>query len=381
MTIALRQLRDVCAITMGQAPDGESYNDRGLGLPLIAGAGDFGTDFPEAKKFTSAPTKTCDTGDIIMSIRATVGTKVLSNGVFCLGRGVAGLRPTSALDVRYLWHWLGFAEGALAAKGRGATFPQVSRSDIGELEIPFPPLDEQQRIAAILDKADALRRKRREALLLNDQLAHALYRDSFGDPVANQAKLPITNLGQLGIKMAYGPRFHNEEYSEGGVRIVRITDLSDSGELDFEAMPRLKVSEADLLAHQSRPGELLFARTGATVGKVAIISADDPISIPGAYFIRLSFPDHIEPIFAWYTLRCTAVQELIAVRSRQSAQQNFSGPGLRRLPFTVPTLARQRAFANRVKEIQKLKAHNLAQVACLDTLFISLQSRAFSGQL
>jgi type I restriction enzyme, S subunit len=193
--------------------------------------------------------------------------------------------------------------------------------------------------------------------------------------------LASTTLGELGVAMAYGPRFYNEEYSEDGIRIVRITDLSESGELDFDSMPRLKVSESDLRDHQSQPGELLFARTGATVGKVALISAADPPSIPGAYFIRLRFPKHIEPIFAWYTLRSATIQEIIAERSRQSAQQNFSGPGLRRLPFTIPALAQQHMFATRVGEIKRVKVGQCAQVAQLDALFSSLQSRAFSGQL
>jgi type I restriction enzyme S subunit len=264
---------------------------------------------------------------------------------------------------------------------RATTADNFPIENLRLLKIPLPSLDEQRRIAMILDKADTLRLKRGEALRLIDQLGHALYRDSFGDPVSNPAKFPITTLGQLGVKMVYGPRFYNEEYSDEGVRIVRITDLSDSGELDFEAMPRLAVSEADLLAHQSRPDELLFARTGATVGKVAVISADDHISIPGAYFIRLRFPDHIEPIFAWYTLRCAPIQEIIAERSRQSAQQNFSGPAIRRLPFIVPKLDHQRAFSRCVKEIGKAKAHHGAQGACLESLFLSLQNRAFLGQL
>jgi type I restriction enzyme S subunit len=78
---------------MGQAPNGQSYNERGEGLPLIAGAGDFNGLRISPKKFTTAPGKVSEPGDIILSIRASIGAKVWSDGEYCLGRGVAGLRP------------------------------------------------------------------------------------------------------------------------------------------------------------------------------------------------------------------------------------------------------------------------------------------------
>jgi type I restriction enzyme S subunit len=249
------------------------------------------------------------------------------------------------------------------------------------LQIPLPSLEAQRRIAAILEHADDLRRRRREAYRLTAELPHAMYGDKFGDPVVNPLHYPRTTIGALGVQMEYGPRFYNEAYSEDGIRIVRITDLSETGELNFDAMPKLSVSGDDLKRHKSRPGELLFARTGATVGKLAIISPGDPICIPGAYFIRLRFPSEINPTFAWYTLRSRSLQEIICERSRQSAQQNFSGPGLRRLPFIVPPLTLQQAFSAAVAEVDKLKVHQRAHLTALDALFTSLQHRAFRGEL
>lgn len=182
MTPQIRTLEDVCVITMGQAPSGESYNDKKDGLPLIAGAGDFDGERPRAKKFTTAPSKVCASGDIVLGIRASIGAKIWADGSYCLGRGVAGLRPREGLHDRYLWHWLTNSAPTLTAKGRGATFLQVNRADIGEMEIPVPSLDEQRRIAAILDQADALRAKRRQALTHLNDLTQSTFLDMFGDP-------------------------------------------------------------------------------------------------------------------------------------------------------------------------------------------------------
>lgn len=177
MTTSLRRLDELCVITMGQAPPGDSYNTTGRGLPLIAGASDFYRGRPRAQKFTTAPSKVCGPGDIVVGIRASIGAQVLSDGEYCLGRGVAGLRHGRDLDQRFLWHWLSASSPVLAAKGRGATFLQVNREDIGAMQIPLLPLQEQRRIAAILDEAEALRARRRRSLFWLQELEQAMFVD------------------------------------------------------------------------------------------------------------------------------------------------------------------------------------------------------------
>ena len=126
----------------------------------------------------------------------TKQAKVISDTEYCLGRGVAGLRPSSLLDSRYLWHWLDEVGPELKSKGRGATFLQVNRKDIKELQIPLPPLAEQKRIAGILDAADALRAKRRESLAQLEALLQSTFLTLFGDPVENPMGWPIAKVGE-----------------------------------------------------------------------------------------------------------------------------------------------------------------------------------------
>ena len=88
-------------------------------------------------------------------------------------------------------------------------------------------------------------------------------------------------LGDAVELMQYGPRFYDEAYSVDGVRIARITDLSEEGDLDFDSMPRMAVTPKDLTQFALQPGDLIFARTGATVGKVALYREGNPPCIPG----------------------------------------------------------------------------------------------------
>ena len=179
----------------------------------------------------------------------------------------------------------------------------------------------------------------------------------------------------------YGPRFYNEAYSDEGVRIIRITDLNEAGDLDFSAMPRLAVTSAERAKYALRAGDLIFARTGATVGKVALIRPGDPVCIAGAYFITMRFDDTVDPLYVRAVLTSPSVRAIVAKQSRQAAQQNFSGPALRRLLMPVPPRDLQRRFVGTMHAIDKLRSTHRDSLAQLNTLFVSLQEGAFQGKL
>jgi type I restriction enzyme S subunit len=289
----------------------------------------------------------------------------------------------SKFDGGYLFYWVKSPTfvADMVNKATGASYPAVSDRIIFDSRIPLPPLAEQRRIAEMLDRAEALRAKRRAALAQLDFLTQSLFLDLFGDPIANPKRWPDPSLGGLLTFQQYGPRFFNESYSVDGIRIVRITDLDEAGFLDFSAMPRLTVSDEDRKKYSLRPGDLIFARTGATVGKVALMQPNDPPCIAGAYFITMRFEKTLDPLYARAVLTAPSVRAIVARQSRQAAQQNFSGPSLRRLPMPLPPIELQREFAHRVTAVEKLKTAQRASLAELDALFATLRHRAFRGEL
>ena len=271
----------------------------------------------------------------------------------------------------------------LRSKLRGTTARRRSlpRDVFLSLAIPLPSVAEQRRITDILDRTDALRIKRRAAVARIGALTQSIFVDFFGDPVSNPMKWPVSALGDILAFQQYGPRFYNEAYSDDGVRIVRITDLDESGGLDFAKMPKLAVSDAERTKYLLRPGDLLFARTGATVGKVAVIARDAPPCIAGAYFITMRFVPDVEPVFVRAALTSPAVRRMIAERSRQAAQQNFSGPALRALKIPVPPHAFQMRFADTLKAAEAVTRSQRASLDTLDRLCASIQNHAFQGDL
>lgn len=292
---------------------------------------------------------------------------------------------SNKVDPAYLRHVLVsdpfHAQFMQTVSGVGGSLLRARPAQVAKINVPIPHLSEQRRIAAILDQADALRAKRREALAQLDSLSQSIFMEMFGNPVTSPKGCISSTLGDCVEEMQYGPRFYNEAYSEEGIRIVRITDLNTSGSLDFDAMPRMDVDAETQTKFALSAGDIVFARTGATVGKVALMREGDPPCIAGAYFIRMRFQKHIIPEYAYSVLQSSSVQSLIAGQSRQAAQQNFSGPGLRRLPMPIPALERQTQFAQRLETIRNEKIKHLNGLGLVNDLFGSLQHRAFRGEL
>jgi type I restriction enzyme S subunit len=128
-------------------------------------------------------------------------------------------------------------------------------------------------------------------------------------------------------------------------------------------------------------GDIVFARTGATVGKLAVIRDGDPACIAGAYFIRIRLKEAAEPDYIATALRSRSIQSIIVSGSHQSAQQNFSGPGLRALLLPIPPTDIQRQFSSASTAVAEHAVPSTRAASELDQLFASLESRAFSGQL
>ena len=145
---------------MGQSPKSESYNKQKKGMPLIQGKADCENRCTKPKLWTTQVTKTCDVGDIIMTVRAPVGYIAKSSHYACIGRGVCSIRAKQNQD--YLYYYLIHCEDRWKRIAQGSTFEAINRNDIENMKILLPPIKEQQKIAAILatwDRAIALKEK------------------------------------------------------------------------------------------------------------------------------------------------------------------------------------------------------------------------------
>jgi type I restriction enzyme, S subunit len=379
---SIKRLDEVCEIIMGQAPSGEAYNVDGNGWPLLAGASDFGESAPRPKKYTTQASKVSKIGDIILGIRASIGQKVVSDGEYCLGRGVAALRPREALDARFLRHWLTHITPELVGKAKGATFKQVNREDIGELQIALIPLSQQRRIAGQLDQVEELGTKRREAASLLDNLIQPIFLDMFGDPTTNShnwPSIPLSRLVRDGDSINYGVIQPGNHFDQG-VPLIRIGDLI-GGRVDKTSIKRISPDiEGKYRRSRIRGYEVLVSCVGS-IGQVAL--ADNSVSgfnIARAV-ARLPLDDNCNCTFISQYLRTDFVQSYFSRESRTVSQPTLNIKQLAETTVLLPPLKLQQEFASRVDSIKRLKDLHHAHLAELDALFASLQYRAFRGEL
>ncbi|MFX5547438.1 restriction endonuclease subunit S [Acinetobacter baumannii] len=382
MSYPKMRLDKVCRITMGQAPSGDSYNFDGNGLALIAGAGDFGNETPEPKKFTTAAGKKSEVGEIILCIRATIGDLNWSDKEYCLGRGVAGLfGHTDKLDQKYLWHWLKNIAPLLKSKGKGATFLQVTKEDICSLEIILPPLSEQRRIAQILDQADELRQKRQQAIEKLDQLLQSTFIDMFGDPVSNPKGWDLKAVGDVSEsklgKMLDKKKQSTENDQYKYLRNANVQwfkfDLSDLFEMEF--------NEKDRKNCELKYDDILVCE-GGEPGRAAIWKNQ----LENCYFqkalhrVRLDttkiLPEYFVWLF-WFYSKNGGFDDHITV----ATIAHLTGVKMKAMKIPIPPLKLQEEFKQKVLEIDNLKTKHEQSSKLVENLFKSLQNQAFSGNL
>jgi len=384
-------LSEVCHIAMGQAPRGASYNNDGDGYPLLAGAGDFGEDSPKPSKFTTEPSKLSAPGDILLCVRATIGDLNWSDKEYCLGRGVAGLRPKNGdLDRNYLWRWLSFARPELEKRGRGSTFKQVSRKDIADLEIVLPEsAKEQRRIASILDKGDAIRRKRRKLATLADDLLKSAYVHTVGylspDYYAwTPQRIEQIAEGKKGSMRTgpFGSALLHSEFVDEGVAVLGIDNAVQNCFAWDERRFITKEKYEELKRYRVFPRDVLITIMGTT-GRSAVVPDDIPEAITTKHLATITCDlQKVLPEFLSFAIH----SDPQIIRQIEKANKGAIMDGLnlsiiRKLEINVPPLEKQENFVRALRILMRVKEQSGSSHTGGDELLASLSQRAFHGEI
>ena len=294
---------------------------------------------------------------------------------FCMGAdGVKVLRPKVEADVKYLYHYL--RQLRLTEGGYDRHFKYLKRS-----RVALPPLPEQRRIAEILDKADALRAKRRAALAQLDTLTQSIFLDMFGDPIANPRQFPIRPLIELvdsARPISYGILMPGPDQRDG-IKYVRVVDMRDGG---IELAGIRKTTEAISNTFRRsllKPGDLLMSIRGH-VGRFAVV----PPELDGANITqdtaRLAITG-ADPVFVRECLRTEGFQRWMGKHTKGVAVRGINLGDVKLMPVIKPELSEQQRFARLALAADELKAAARTALARLDALRASLRHRAFRGEL
>lgn len=301
------------------------------------------------------------------------------------------IRPGPRLDRDYLAHFIARPATVALATQRcdGANLPRLSPKELQRFRLPLPPLDEQRRIAEMLNRADALRAKRRVAVSQLDALTQSIFVEMFGR--GNRNGLPSVPLRDA-FWFQEGPGIRKWQFTSEGVKVLNVGNIERDGRLSLGKTTR-HVAESEAYGKYKHflvdAGDLVIASSGIS------FDADGLLRTRGAFV----GPEHLPLCMNTSTVRFKPISGVSDLRYLQawinsrefrsqitrfvtgSAQQNFGPTHLASLSITLPPLTEQRDFGTRVTQVETLHTRGVASLANLDALFSSLQHRAFSGAL
>ena len=320
---------------------------------------------------------------------ATVGRLGVLGVTATTNQAVCHIIPDPRIAVtRFLFHYLHHQVPSLIARSVGGAQPNISQGVIKDLAITLPGLEEQRRIADVLDQAEALRAKRRAALGEIETLPQAIFRDLFGDSTTNSKGWPMVPVSSF-VSRFEGGRSMESDSNEAAMTRNRVLKISAVTTCYFKPDETKPVPDeyeppAD---HFVKPGDLLFSRanTSELVGAVALVAGcASNLLLPDKLW-RFVWRDDskVEPRYIWALFQTPAIRREIARRATgtSGSMKNISQEKLFGIQVPFPAIEAQREFSRRVSAVEKLKAAHRASLSELNALFASLQHRAFQGEL
>ncbi|MBB4193767.1 restriction endonuclease subunit S [Rhizobium aethiopicum] len=381
----LQALGEAVDIVAGQHIEANLYNSEFNGSAYLTGPADFGEIRPLVTKWTIAPKVFAKTTDVLVTVK---GAGVGKSNLGCdaaIGRQLMALRPKQGRILQsYLFNFIRHTEQRIAGLADGATVPGIGKADLANLQIPLPPLDEQKRIAAILDKADQLRQKRRQAIALLDSLRQSIFLEMFGDPVSNPMGLPAKPLGSIVSKVGSGatPKGGDASYKPFGIPLIRSMNVRD-GAFKTDGLAFIDDNQAKKLNNVIvEDGDVLLNITGASIARVcrapklkvaARVNQHVAIIRPKAaldsYYLEALL---LAPSFK---------RKLLLIGEGGATRQAITKSQIEDLIVPAPAIETQMEFRNKIENIECQMRFSKIQSSSLDMAFSSLQHRAFSGQL
>jgi type I restriction enzyme S subunit len=338
------------------------------------------------RKITEAGLKSCSAelipaNSVLFSSRAPIGLTAINILPVATNQGFKSFIPDhTQLDAKFLYHWLNLNRDYLQGLGNGATFKEVSKAIVSRIEISLPPLSEQRQIAAILDQAQALRTKRRQARAKLYALTQSVFLDMFGDPVSNPRSWPTSTLGKLVESVSDGPHV-SPAYSDKGVPFLSTRHIQP-GKVLWTDMKFLNEADAEIQWKKCKPrrGDILYTK-GGTTGLAAVVDFDTPIAVWVHVALLRPNSSLVEPLWLESMLNTSYCYAQSQRYTHGIANRDLGLKRMVNITLYIPPLDIQREFARIREQIKSLERQTEASELKFETSFASLQHRAFKGEL
>ena len=330
-------------------------------------------------------------GDFLLTNSMSFGRPYIMGTNGCIHDGWLVLSSKhDEVDQDYFFQLLSsdFIYAKFSKLAAGATVKNLNIDLVSGVEVTFPPLEEQRRIAAILDQAEILRTQRRTALALLDGLTQSLFLDMFGEPVANDRGWPEAAVSDFvaGFESGKSLVADDEDNSASIYRVLKVSAVT-SLEYKPEESKAVPTDYRPPQSHIVRPGDLLFSRanTSELIGATAFVDATpDNLLLPDKLWRFVwKQPSNTAPLYVRHLFQQPKFRREVGQRASgtSGSMKNISQEKVLSIQVGLPPLPLQQTFATRIQSIEALKATHRRALTALDALCASLQQRAFAGQL
>ncbi len=305
------------------------------------------------------------------------------NGKFNAYQRTYVIQANENLNGKFLYYFLDSYVEKLREQSIGGVIKYIKLGNLTDAEIPLPNLATQQRIAAILDQADAIIQNNRAIVQKYDALTQSLFLDMFGDPVKNEKGWKIDILKNLCLKITDGTHFSPEPQKDG-FPYVTAKHVKSCG-LDFYSKPTFVSEEAHSeIYKRCTPefGDVLYIKDGATTGIACLNTFNEPISLLSS--LALLKPNYkiLNNYYLCYWLNNSKVKlKLLGEFMSGAAIQRYTLTKINSFQLIIPPIELQYQFAERVAMIEAQKQQAQLELAKSEELFASLLQRAFNGEL
>ena len=377
------KLKEICQLLNGRAYKQEELLSSGKYKVLRVG-----NFFSDKDYFYSnldlEENKYCDTGDLLFAWSASFGPKIWNGGKVIYHYHIWKIILSESVDKKYLYYYLFFMSERIKAEGHGGIMIHTTKQEMEERLIPLPPIDEQKRIAAVLDKCADIIAKRKQQLSALDNLIKARFVEMFGDPETNPMGWPKVGLPMVVQGKASNGYFaKREEYvKDGNVAVLGVAYVVNRMYSQVDNLPHTNATAEDIKKYRVKYGDMLFCRSSLVaegIGKASIIPENTPDNtLFECHVIRL--PLNLEkciPEFMQVLSTTDYFRNQMIAQSKTATMTTIGQDGILKAIIILPQIEKQRDFYFFVKQIDKTKANIQKSLEKSQLLFDSLMQEYF----
>ena len=357
------RLGDVCEIVAGSTPstskqeywDGSFY----WVTPAEISDGDYYIERTQRKLteagISSAGLRLMPVGTVLLSSRAPIGKVAITAVEMACNQGFKNFVCGEKIHNRFLYYFLKNNKHYLNSLGRGATFKEISKSIVCEVEIPLPPLEEQKHIADILDKASNLIGLRKQQLEKMDLLIKSKFIDMFGNPVTNPKGWEGKKIEDIAeVKIGpFGSLLHLEDYVENGHPLINPSHILNES-ITYDSKKTITDEKyKEMKPYHLQINDIVLGRRGE-IGRCAIVKQNGFMCGTGSLLIRIK--NNCLPIIMQKIISHPSFKEFLKDKSVGVTMDNLNAGTISNLKIFLPPIELQNQFAEFVEQVEKQKA-------------------------